>query len=194
MRINVPPRAQWRTVERIPAPRKPAIPILEIVPGVDLNVWILSESLYSVWTHYIFPPGFPRGRTTACTGDGKECWVDHEKTSTRYQGWLHVARVGVHESRLMRLTPTAVASEPRLYDDALALRGVKLRVGRLDGRSNGPIWARLMPEEVSCNLRVGACDIGEQLFRMWSAPARKIDTAQNFGQLLKELAKKEGAK
>lgn len=192
MRQRVPDRAQWRPVDWIPRPRQPAVPILPVVPGVTHTLVVLSESLYDVWTHFVYPQDCPRGRTVPCTGEGATCHVNHETTTLRWLGWLHVRRTNVQESRLLRLTPTAVSSEPQLADRALCLRGLTLTVGRTGSWANAPIWARLDAESQSVDLRVGPVDIGAQLAIMWNAPPRRVDTKASWAQILRDQGEKGG--
>lgn len=189
MGTRVPPRAQWRTPDYLPTPKRQACLILPIVPAVNHTLTILSNQLFEVWTHHVFKPGATRGRTTACTGEQGQCHIDHTKTSLRYMAWLCVKRYKVDEQRLIWLTPHAIAVEPRLREAHLDLRGLELEVGRVGPRLNGPVWARLNPDHYACTL-IGGVEIAPQLERMWNAPPRQLD----YKMSLRDIYDKMGIK
>lgn len=189
MGTRVPERARWRTPDALPPQRKQCVELLEVGPEPTKNLVILSNKLYEVWTHHVFKPGDSRGRTKPCTGEQGECEYDHRTTSMRYMAWLVVKRIDVHEQRLLRLTLNAIYTEPRLREPGRDLRGLGLEVGRINKRSNGPMYARLDADSEAACL-IADVDIPCQLERMWNAPARKV----NYRLSLRDLYEKMGVK
>lgn len=191
MGTRVPACAAWRTPDALPPQRRQCVPIIEVGPEPLRNLVILSNSLYEVWTHHVVKPGESRGRTKPCTGDNGECWIDHKTTSMRYQAWLIVKRHNAHEQRMLRLTLNAVYTEPRLREPGRDLRGLSLEVGRINGRSNGPMFAKLDPDSEAACL-IADVDIPSQLLRMWNAPARQVSHRLSLRDVYEKLGVKPG--
>jgi hypothetical protein len=111
---------------------------LQIYPGKNPPLIIVSASLHELRTHFVDK------RTVPCTEGSGKCWLDHTVVGkARYGGWLAVRHPSSPKTVLLCLTPVAVAVEPRLREMVGQLRGLTLHVWRLGDNLRSEMNARL---------------------------------------------------
>jgi hypothetical protein len=138
------------------------------VPNTKIvAVRIVNSRLEEIGTHFV------DRRTVPCTGPDGACQFDHRLVGgPRYGGWLSVVFDGKRKTHLLRLTAVAVATEARLRDPKLDLRGLLLNVWRLEGFERSEMQARLFPVDRKVDDLPPAIDLRQAVERMLGAEDR----------------------
>jgi hypothetical protein len=140
----------------------PAATIFKIGGGQAKDFVILSSKVVGVYTHYV------GGRTLPCTGKNGDCWIDHRKTSTRWQGWVAVSNLhSVAQWGYLCLTQTAFQRNEYLVGLAENLRGLQLKVGRAGGEKNSLLFCSATGRYALMNRLPAEPDVKAFLMRLW---------------------------
>lgn len=172
------PESGRRTPLYTSGPPKIANPIGKIVrvpPGPPTEWVLLSSRVTGVYTHFT-----DDGITVPCTAnpvtDPSTCLVDHETTSTRWQGWIAVQRPACPIVAFLALTPAAVRELPLLTDQLIDLRGKAVMVGRTGRHAKSSMRVMLSQNDWSGSRLCPAPDVRQFLENLWGASLdRTID-------------------
>lgn len=121
-----------------PGDRDPLwVPILAPKPGSPVSVWVVSQEIVGVVTHWL------DRRTRPCTGPRDECEGCLRKAAFRWKGYLGVWCAGPGRYALAELTKHAVATCPALRKKEPQLRGKRLILRRAGGANNAAVSAEV---------------------------------------------------
>jgi hypothetical protein len=159
------PAPQWSATP--PPPKVKKFERLKILTGKGETLVIVSNRLEETLTHFV------DSRTVPCTGEQGVCWLDHRDVGNgRYAGWLAVKFSNASKVWLVSLTPVAVATEKRLRDPNLDLRGLTIRLSRSGNHERTEMHARLLMDLPRVDVEVDPPDLRYCVERMWAAEDR----------------------
>lgn len=153
-------KVQWEAPEPDTAVSEPPIKLLKVKPMQPHQVWVLSDFVLGVKTHWV------NGRTQPCLGMVNGCEGCKVGLSIRKKGYLCVWGGAAGSVSLLEITPTAFDFEPKLYYSS-GLRGMLLRAKRMGNDPKSALRIE-MSDTAHCPHELPpSCDVQEVLCRIW---------------------------
>lgn len=160
---SLPPRWELTPAARRPV-RGPWLDFLDIEPGRDYRVTIISEKLEGYECHWIKP------RTRACVGGHKLCPHCLAEQPRKTYWFAHVEDEATRTQCFVMLTDYSAETLEHEFTKRGTLRGVNCRLNRRNKQKRSPIVVKILDRQNPEYVRIAARPVEPTLRRIWSFP------------------------